>query len=129
MTGSLAAIAKLPAWCRCASDAEQGAPVLVRPPVQKSVRQSTRDVNLRELKDFAGWKSERLGVQVYLQPWEDAQRLVLQSSHSGRGTHGLAAFRPASRGKMSGEWHSDLAHGTQRPGTQSRAESVTLSRH
>jgi integrase len=37
-----------------------------------------RDVNLRELKDLGGWKTEKTVISVYLQPDEDAQRVALE---------------------------------------------------
>jgi integrase len=36
-----------------------------------------RDVNLRDLKDLGGWKTEKTVVSVYLQPDEDSQRAAL----------------------------------------------------
>jgi integrase len=36
-----------------------------------------RDVNLRDLKDLGGWKTEKTVVGVYLQPDQDAQRAAL----------------------------------------------------
>jgi integrase len=44
-----------------------------------------RDVNLRDLKDLGGWKTEKTVIGTYLQPDEDAQRSALERLTAPRG--------------------------------------------
>jgi hypothetical protein len=53
-----------------------------------------RDVNLRDLKDPGGWKSERTIVSADLQPSGDAQRAALHR-RTGDGAPAVTALREA----------------------------------